>query len=173
MQMNALGQKYMVAVDDRIPVHADKQDKYVLMADGVNNTMWGPLLEKAYAKFLGGYSKLDQKGLASEAIHTLTNLPGFAYHTNQTQFLFDKISTALNNTDVVTCSSGPKSTQSAQQNEQGINLAHTYSVLGAVRIPTQQEPVELLYVRDPWAQDNQTFNGTYSRISDFNATILR
>lgn len=48
----------MVAVDDTVPMHKVSSEgvSYMLMADGVNNTMWGPLLEKAYAKFMGGYA---------------------------------------------------------------------------------------------------------------------
>jgi hypothetical protein len=49
------------------------------MAEGVNNVMWGPLLEKGYARFIGTYERIAIGGVASEAIRAMTNFPGFLY----------------------------------------------------------------------------------------------
>lgn len=62
------------------------------MAEGVDNIMWGPILEKAYAKFVGSYEKISTGGVASEAIRAMTNMPGFVYNTDKTNEVFTQIS---------------------------------------------------------------------------------
>lgn len=54
------------------------------MATGTNGYMWGPLIEKAYAKFAGSYDAISNGGSASEFIRTFIGLPGFTYVTNKT-----------------------------------------------------------------------------------------
>jgi hypothetical protein len=44
---------------------------YFIMADAINNTFWGPLLEKAYAKFTGSYEHIALGGIASEAMRAV------------------------------------------------------------------------------------------------------
>ena len=78
------------------------------MTEGVNNTMWGPLLEKAYAKFIGSYENIAAGGTTSEAIRALAGLPGFMYNTTNVTGLFDMIAQALSNGDIVTCSTPTK-----------------------------------------------------------------
>ena len=67
----------------------------VYMATGNNGYMWGPLLEKAYAKFVGSYDNISNGGSSSEFIRTLTGLPGFTYVTNKTQNAVRLITEAL------------------------------------------------------------------------------
>jgi len=54
------------------------------MASGTSGSMWGPLIEKGYAKFVGNYDGIANGGSASEFIRTLTGLPGFTFVTNKT-----------------------------------------------------------------------------------------
>lgn len=109
------------------------------MAEGTDNVMWGPILEKAYAKFAGSYEKISTGGVVSEAIRSLTNMPGFVYPTAQAKEPFEKIQTALSQGDVVTCSSPvhKNSKANAVLNIYGINLAHAYALLGAVELQGQ------------------------------------
>jgi len=65
------------------------------MAEGIDNVMWGPILEKAFAKFMGSYEKIATGGVASETIHAIANLPGFTYTTANTTGVWDKINVAL------------------------------------------------------------------------------
>ncbi|CBH17003.1 calpain-like protein, putative [Trypanosoma brucei gambiense DAL972] len=60
-----------VDIDDRVPVDAKCEPKFTR----VPHRSWYPLLlEKAYAKFVGGYAKLDQC-TPHETLHDLTGRP--------------------------------------------------------------------------------------------------
>lgn len=74
------------------------------MAEGVNNVMWGPLLEKGYARFIGTYERIAIGGVASEAIRAMTNFPGFLYKSESVKDLWTVIDQALEKGDIVTCS---------------------------------------------------------------------
>ena len=78
--MKALGRSFEIKVDDSLPVFKPVENQsYFVMGEGVNNVMWGPMLEKAFAKFMGSYEKISTGGVASEAIRAIANLPGFLY----------------------------------------------------------------------------------------------
>jgi len=73
------------------------------MASGTGGTMWGPLLEKSYAKFLGNYDRLVDGGSTNEFIRTLTGFPGFTYVTKKTTDPIKLITDAVRKGDIVTC----------------------------------------------------------------------
>lgn len=101
--MNAVGSKYNINVTDTVPLYnMDAENRFMLMADGGNNTMWGPLVEKAYATFMGSYANIDKKGVASEVMRVLANLPGFIYNTQTTDNIWEQINIAILNGDIVT-----------------------------------------------------------------------
>lgn len=65
------------------------------MAEGEDQIMWGPLLEKAYAAFVGSYEKLSKGGAASEAVRVMTGFPGFLYWTKKTNDVWLLVDYAL------------------------------------------------------------------------------
>jgi hypothetical protein len=66
------GNTYPIYVDDIVPMYKPVVDQsYFIMADAINNTFWGPLLEKAYAKFTGSYEHIALGGIASEAMRAV------------------------------------------------------------------------------------------------------
>jgi hypothetical protein len=75
----------------------------VYMSSGTDGTMWGPLIEKVYAKFIGNYDGIVTGGSASEFIRALTGLPGFTFVTNKTENPIKVITEAVRNGDIVTC----------------------------------------------------------------------
>jgi Calpain family cysteine protease len=77
---------------------------FFLTAEGLNSTMWGPLLEKAYAKFVGSYLSLARGGVSSEAVRALTGFPGFVFNSSSTENVWQTIRNAIFQGDIVTCS---------------------------------------------------------------------
>ena len=93
--MNALGKQYEITIDDTVPVFKPVETQsYFVMGEGVQNVMWGPLLEKAFAKFMGSYEKISTGGVSSEAMRAIAGLPGFLYKTKNID-AFDMIEQAL------------------------------------------------------------------------------
>lgn len=80
------------------------------MAQGINGHNWGPLLEKAYAKFVGSYDLISNAGSTNEFIRLLTGLPGFTFVTKKTANAVAIIREALNQGDIVTCGTPSKQT---------------------------------------------------------------
>lgn len=94
--MYALGKAYEIVIDDTVPVYKPvATQSYFVMAEGVNNVMWGPMLEKGFAKFMGSYEKIATGGVSSEAIRAMANLPGFLYKTSSITNLWSVIDQAL------------------------------------------------------------------------------
>jgi len=83
--MYQAGRSYLVAVDDTVPATSDGTNSF---AQGSNDSYWGPLLEKSFAKFMGSYSMLEKPNTAAYALKTLANLPTLVYPTNSTENLY-------------------------------------------------------------------------------------
>jgi len=111
-EMYAQGQKYNIVVDDEVPIFNPGTDvEYAIFAESKDHIMWGPILEKAYAKFVGSYEKIAKGGTATEAIRAITGFPGFLYPTHHTSNLWEIINAAIIKQDIVTCSTHLKSTK--------------------------------------------------------------
>jgi hypothetical protein len=90
-RMYVKGNYYNVDVDSTVPMFKSIDNSLVIMAEGLNNTMWGPLLEKSYAKFVGTYWSLATGGVSSESMRAITGWPGFLYTTINTTNYFNII----------------------------------------------------------------------------------
>ncbi len=72
-----------VMVDDTFLV----ADNHLEFAQCKNDEIWVPLIEKAWAKLLGSYARIDGAFLECEVMHILTGAP--AKYINHDQFLKD------------------------------------------------------------------------------------
>ena len=64
----------VVTIDDRLPCGPDNKPLFARCPE--DTIFWLPLLEKAYAKFVGGYDRLDKGGTVMEALEDLTGSTG-------------------------------------------------------------------------------------------------
>lgn len=94
--MRAVGQVYEIDIDDTVPVNLNANGNFTfVMAAGAGGVIWGPLIEKAYAKLVGNYDSIANGGSATEFIRAVAGLPGFAFITNTTTNAISLITTAL------------------------------------------------------------------------------
>lgn len=124
----------------------------VFMARGTDGSMWGPIIEKAYAKFIGHYDRISSGGSANEFIRTLTGLPGFTYSTKKTENPIKIITEAIRKGDIVTCGTLLNQTMSRQVlGQSGENYLKTYSILDSIIVNDAKNNVAetFLYLRNP------------------------
>jgi len=102
------GNLYPIRIDDKVPMYTELGKTILLMAEGVNNTMWGPLLEKAYSKLVGNYLSIASGGVSIETVRAFVGFPGFMYNSNATNNatgnVWEIIRDALRRKDIVTAS---------------------------------------------------------------------
>ena len=61
-----------ITIDDFLPFETDKRTIYTSVGD--DKSVWGPLLEKAFAKFHGSYEAIAS-GTPERALNTLAGSP--------------------------------------------------------------------------------------------------
>ena len=69
--------------------------EFFVMGAAKENVMWGPLLEKAYAKFVGSYERLSKGGSSIEAMRAILGYHGFVYELAKTADVYLLIKYAL------------------------------------------------------------------------------
>jgi len=72
VQMYKLGSPITIQIDDKLPLTENSQTVYAEVSK--DGALWGPLIEKAFAKYHGNYDQLVA-GVAGRAIGTLTGAP--------------------------------------------------------------------------------------------------
>ena len=68
LRMYALGVPITITVDDYLPLISDRKTVYASVSE--DGALWSPILEKAYAKFIGNYEALNG-GFIGPGIETM------------------------------------------------------------------------------------------------------
>ncbi|XP_067949690.1 calpain-15-like [Watersipora subatra] len=149
-----------VIIDDKLPCDSEKQ---LMFAKGKRRQLWVPLLEKAIAKLLGGYSALHKKTL-NDGMRYLTGCAVEGHFTaelrdeGRQQALWERLRVALQDGFIVACSTYPKSHTNFRR--VGLSGKHGYSFLAMAQIGD----VKLFLLRNIWGK--VAFNGDWSEGSD-------
>lgn len=174
-----------VVVDDYLPI-----DEYGRIAFCKNredkNEMFGPLLEKAYAKLNICYEFIGNGGHPTDALVDLTGGVHETYEiqSNKEHSLKKNItdealwnllfkSTCIKS--IMGCSiDTPSGKKQEETTSNGLVVGHAYTIVKAIEIvgdklrdfkePTQNDSIKLLKVRNPWGDKNQ-WSGDYGKNS--------
>ena len=74
------GKPWVVTVDDYLVYDEDMGALAMGLADKVHGTMWGPILEKAWAKIKGNY-QLSSGGNDATGVRAFAGVPAYTYPT--------------------------------------------------------------------------------------------
>lgn len=159
-------QWYIVIIDDLLPV--DKKTGMFISTRTLTNEIWPLLIEKAWAKFKGSYSKTEE-GSPAVAISSFTDFLPITYSTMDMQ-MESILKTQISKGSIVILISHPN--ESLCKNKE-ITPYHGYTL---VRINQNQEIV----VRNPWGKtssgetitNGETNIPFYEIINNFHVFII-
>ncbi|XP_067949689.1 calpain-15-like [Watersipora subatra] len=149
-----------VIIDDKLPCDSDKQLKF---AKAKRKQLWVPLLEKAIAKLLGGYSALNYKTL-TDGMRYLTGCAVEVHFTHELndeghqQALWERLRMALQDGFIIACNTYPNSHTDLQKVK--LRGRHGYTFLAIALIGD----VKLFQLRNIWGK--VAFSGNWSEGSD-------
>jgi len=148
----ALGVPHTVVVDDYLPTHPHNSSRTLLGHAGDDGSLWGAILEKAFAKYWGNY-KHTEAGWPTDAIRTLHGAPWEDRWSGNTTVddLWDFIVKHDNSDDIIT--TGTNGNNHFINNEVGLAGGHAYTVIGAQKL---SNGARLLKLRNPWGVENYT-----------------
>ena len=124
-----------------------KQTIYASIAK--DGALWGPILEKAYAKLIGNYEALNG-GLIGPGIETIIGSPyqDLTHDDNLTpDMLWDLILEHKSRNGIITGGSHYSAEGDTMQNDVGISFSHAYTMLDAIELSTGDR---LVAVANPW-----------------------
>lgn len=157
LKLYTLGVPMVVIVDDYLPF-----DKYAktpatrYMTLSKDKSLWGPILEKAYAKLLGNYEFLDG-GDNIDAYNTLTGSPAwYISHKLSDDKLWNSIKASLNKNYMLIAGSSEEKTD-RDTNRLGVSYNHVWAILGTVELSNGKRLIKL---SNPWGVEY--YKGPYS-----------
>ncbi|CDW82699.1 calpain family cysteine protease containing protein [Stylonychia lemnae] len=152
----------IVIVDDSIPVGENGKDP-VFAGIGNDNSIWGPLLEKAWAKTNANYERIEG-GNTNEALCFLQNIPATQMLLEQFNkaTLWTKISVADSKNWIITLNTPQSRNQNQDLCKFNLACAHSYSLLSVKTVynKDRSQQVNLFKIRNPWRKDKE-FQGSY------------
>lgn len=160
------GKKHILFVDDHL-IYSNYGRQYVndfLFANPNGSELWVLLLEKAFAKFEGGFSNIVG-GVCSQVFTFLT---GAATTTtsgsNKIANCWDEIKTCIAKNNIIACGSNQGSGTHNDKSMYGIHYSHAYSLNDAREYDDGRERIRLVKVRNPWGQ--KEWQGAFSDSSN-------
>lgn len=151
------GQHVQIIVDNYFPCRG--KEPCFSRANG--KELWVLILEKAWAKIHGSYSRIIG-GTAYHVLRDLLGAPSY-YHRVSDGNAWELINTAVNEKAILCCSTIAENT--AELKKKGIQTNHSYGLLNTAEvIDNQGNKVRLLKLRNPWGTFE--WQGDWGDLSD-------
>ena len=158
------GEFHIVLIDDYIPFIKNKKRPY--FSNPNNNEIWVLLLEKAWAKVNGGYSKILE-GWPSEILSSITGFNNTFLinddYADEEETLFYTLENYLHKTDSILLATTKSDNKKIEKemNEKNLIKNHAYIIEGTVEIISiNQKKEKLVKIYNPWGFREWT--GDYS-----------
>lgn len=141
-----------VTVDGYLPVDKNNHPIYSQLPDG--GATWYPILEKAYAKWKGGYTDIGNGGYPADALSAITgnDTDSIDVSSKSAEDTFNAVRDAVDGGRPITATTygqGPQYTGSR------VVPDHAYTILGYSWDEHGNPTIEL---RNPWGSDSQEGN---------------
>lgn len=153
----AMGIPTQITIDGRIPF--DRWGSTIFADIGYDGALWGPLIEKAWAKMNGNYEQIVG-GWMKEAVNFLNNSPASTldcvnYSGNEAWTIIDN---AFNKSWEVGAETAYNPSGDSSQNQYGLSYSHAYAVIGTNELKDYAGNVQykLLQIRNPWRSETYT-----------------
>lgn len=165
LQFHSLGVPHTIVIDDYLPL--TQGNNTILAHAGDDKSLWGPIFEKAFAKYHGNYLQIAG-GWPTVGARTVAGGPGETY--SHSEFSADDLWTMLKKHDGLDdiLQAGTPGTSDRNTNEYGLVNSHAYTVIGVKELSSGDR---LVHLRNPWGSDS--FNGDWSDKSDKWTAALR
>ena len=153
------GMPISLTIDDYLPYYTG-DDQYTLYGQkGADGSFWGPLLEKAVAKYIGSYD-LISGGLEYEAFQMLIGAP-WNYH-QLSKLNVDEIWDLLVIADARDSMITAATFEGTGNDALGLHFSHAFTVLGSKKVKSSVTgaEVKLIKMRNPW--NKEFFKGEWS-----------
>ena len=138
--------------------------KLVYEKEAHDGGIWGPLLEKVWAK-TNGYYKHIVGGLPEEAFDFLTGAPSRHYVTDprKVDSTYQIISHADMQDYIITCTTAGEGDHN-KLNAWDLPKSHAYSLINTYTLKDRTGKVahRLYMIRNPWRQDHELWNGPWN-----------
>ena len=156
-----LGVPHTVVVDDFMPRSLNDSDVVANTFGNVgkDGSLWGPILEKAFAKMVGNYLHTSG-GVMAHGVRRIVGGPYEKHMHKKTNAnaLWKELQAHEGKKDIITvCTEG---SNHLETDKDGLTLGHAFTVLG---IHTLSNGVRLVKIRNPWGKE--TFKGAWSDTS--------
>ena len=150
-----------IVVDDYFPCKGGTLSPCFSQSKGFE--MWVLLIEKAWAKINRNYESTIA-GWCSEALRTLTGAPCYLISNKDSEDMWEQVVLADKKKFIICASAAMEDMTDEEFKDMGLISNHAYSVISAVEVTTDDGPVRLLKVRNPWG--HQEWTGDWSDNSD-------
>ena len=146
--------KVMITVDDDVAM-GGRGAQYASARD--SKELWPGLLEKAYAKWKGGYEKVGNGGSASDLFQALSGKTATWSDVRDVkpEVLFKRIQTATAGHRPVAAGTFAEDSPKANYTNTGVHGDHFYTVLGA----TEENGTKFVELRNPWGFSEPSGDG--------------
>ncbi len=161
------GRKYIMFIDDIFPTF-DKNlgSKKLLFAEPNEEEIWVSILEKAYAKFEGGYKNIIG-GLIYPELEFFTGCKTEELDIVNSKLFWDKLKVITKDQNIICCRSKFKNQDSNNKNSitsnNNIVFGHAYTILDAREMTKdnndQNKNIKLVQIRNPYGASHHNING--------------